>query len=176
MTLEISKRIFEELEESYPDFNSIAECLSGDQVNVNYVNPFGRSKTSTFHKACWIGNKDLVIMLLNKGAKLDSKDVNGDTPLHYASYRGHTEIVLLLNEYANYHNYDNFVDHRNNSGKTALHLAFSKGYINIISILLQIGANLNLQDYYGKTPVEENNLSKDDISTVYLIDKLLKVR
>ncbi len=37
-----------------------------------------------------------VIQLLEKGAEVEAKDVDGNTPLHYSVWYGSTEIVKLL--------------------------------------------------------------------------------
>lgn len=50
------------------------------------------------HYAAHQGNKEAVRYLIQKGAKVNSKDRNLETPLHYAAYYGDIEIIKLLLE------------------------------------------------------------------------------
>ena len=46
-----------------------------------------RTKAETpLHRAAAFGNEDTIQMLLNAGAKIDAKDMNGDSPLTWASW------------------------------------------------------------------------------------------
>ena len=38
----------------------------------------------------------MVEVLLANGAKLDPRDRNGETPLHWAAYKGHARVARLL--------------------------------------------------------------------------------
>ena len=42
------------------------------------------------------GHEAVVKLLLNKGAKQESKDINGHTPLLWATKNGHKAVVELL--------------------------------------------------------------------------------
>ena len=42
------------------------------------------------------GDKEKVMELLAKGADIYAKDINGETPLHLASYKGHASLVKTL--------------------------------------------------------------------------------
>ena len=42
------------------------------------------------------GHKDVVKLLVEKGAYVNCLEVNGMTPLHWASHKGHREVVKLL--------------------------------------------------------------------------------
>jgi ankyrin repeat protein len=44
------------------------------------------------------GHREIVQLLLNKGAPANAKDVNGRTALHYAAFYGHEEVADLLIE------------------------------------------------------------------------------
>jgi ankyrin repeat protein len=46
----------------------------------------------------WNRHKELVTLLLEKGAELESKDNQGRTPLWWAAWIGHKELVTLLLE------------------------------------------------------------------------------
>ena len=50
------------------------------------------------HLAAYFGIKDVVKLLLDKGAKLETKDKDDRTPLLYAAANGHEAVVKLLRE------------------------------------------------------------------------------
>jgi ankyrin repeat protein len=51
------------------------------------------------HSAAEEGHKDLVELLITKGANVNAKDEDGVTPLQYAKIEGHTGIVELLRKH-----------------------------------------------------------------------------
>lgn len=90
------------------------------------------------------GHVPLVIYLIGKGAKIDYEDLNGDNALHWAAYKGQTEIVSLLIYFGlNPKRMDNY-------GQTALHLACLGGHINVIKQLIT-QVDLNLKDNNNNT-------------------------
>ncbi|XP_065908972.1 ankyrin repeat domain-containing protein 39-like [Dysidea avara] len=74
---------------------------------------------------------------------------DGDTALHYASDRGHLEVVnTLLSSGAN-------ILATNYYGWTALHCASDRGHLEVVNTLLSSGANILATDNYqgGDTPL-----------------------
>lgn len=47
-------------------------------------------------KACWAGQLNIVEFLVKEGADMNTKTVDGFTPLHQAARRGHIDIVRFL--------------------------------------------------------------------------------
>ncbi|XP_044729331.1 uncharacterized protein LOC123292680 [Chrysoperla carnea] len=77
------------------------------------------------------GDVQTVQRLLNDGANVNDKDVDGRTPLHFAVSNGHINVVnMLLQNGA-------VVTEATKKGNTPLHTATSKGYKEIIEVLLQ---------------------------------------
>jgi len=68
---------------------------SGADVNAK-DNLFGRTALMI---ASFYGHKEVVELLLKKGADVNAKDKNGRTALMIASKKGHKEIVELLKFY-----------------------------------------------------------------------------
>ena len=63
------------------------------------------------------GHSQVVESLLSKGAKIDSKDMNGKTPLSLAATEGHPQVVeSLLSKGAK-------IDSKDRNGNTPLSLA-----------------------------------------------------
>jgi ankyrin repeat protein len=47
-------------------------------------------------KAAESGHEAIVRLLLDEGAKIETKDKMGKTPVSYAAYAGHTTVMELL--------------------------------------------------------------------------------
>ena len=81
---------------------------------------------------------------------LDMKDGHGDTALHTAIMAGsnaHECICLLLEHGAN-------PNLANDDGASPLHLAFNCERVTV-ETLVRFGANVNIQDSHGNTPLLE---------------------
>lgn len=55
-----------------------------------------REKQTMLHLACLKGFQRVVSALVTRGARVDCKDVNGYTPLHFAAMGGHTKVASIL--------------------------------------------------------------------------------
>ena len=104
-------------------------------------------------RAAESGDMMLIIDLLNKTKHNDltpdinTKGLDGFTPLHFAASEGHIETVMtLVKKGAN-------VAATSVSLRTPLHVACIRGYTEIILILIQNKANLNDQDKDGNTSI-----------------------
>jgi len=51
------------------------------------------------HRAAWYGRKEIVVLLIAKGADVNAKDNDGETPLDSANKNGRTEIADLLRKH-----------------------------------------------------------------------------
>lgn len=86
--------------------------------------------------------------LLGMGALNHLTDINGDTALHWAAYKGHADLMrLLMYSGVDLQKPDNF-------GSTPLHLACLSGNINCVRLLCE-KSNLDLEprDKNCKTPI-----------------------
>ncbi|XP_060592387.1 ankyrin repeat domain-containing protein 49-like [Ruditapes philippinarum] len=89
---------------------------------------------------------DVVKELLNSDSSLTgTKDNDGYTPLHRASYNGHTDMVMLLLE----NGAD--INATTSDGWCPIHSASRWNQADVLSILLQSGANINAQTNSGQT-------------------------
>jgi len=93
---------------------------------------------TALHQAAMRGQKEVVELLLAKGAEVNARDRGCYTPLHYASQRGHKEITeLLIAKGSN-------VNAQNKAGDTPLDVALSQNHKEIADLLIQKGADVSL--------------------------------
>lgn len=99
------------------------------------------------HWASLHGHEEIVKLLINRGASVDSKNKYGKTPLYLASARGHKKIVAFLIKHGAY------VDSQDQEGYTSLHGASSWGHTEIVEFLLKKNASVHCQNKSGETPL-----------------------
>ncbi|KAL8604074.1 hypothetical protein ACOMHN_024899 [Nucella lapillus] len=98
--------------------------------------------------ACQYGQTMLAGYLMGKGARLQLTDKDGDNALHWASFKGHPELIRLL-IYSGFN-----ARQRDNYWQTPLHLACINGNITAVKDLCeQDGVEIDLADKNGKTPL-----------------------
>src|SRR5436190_22842424 len=86
---------------------------------------------SELHIAVHIGNNDLVVTSLERGAYVDARTGEGETSLHFAAKSGHTDIaVVLLEKGAD-------IDARTSVGCTEMQLVAEGGNKALVFKLLE---------------------------------------
>jgi ankyrin repeat protein len=88
-----------------------------------------------------------VKILLERGADLEARNQQGETPLFMAVMNGKTDILKILLE----KNADK--EARNNAHQTALMIAAEKNQVKIVDELLFAGAFVDSRDENGMTPL-----------------------
>jgi len=113
------------------------------------VNSKGNTGRAPLHLAAFDGNEKIAKLLIDYKAQINAADVNGATPLIISSGRRHTAVAkLLLKQKAKLN------EKEKESGLTALHAAVLSGDDEMVRELLQKGANRNIKDASGMTPLE----------------------
>lgn len=136
-------------------------------------------KEADYLKAAFFGNKrDMFYALKGEtGADINCVDKNGNTALILAVYSRKREAVKFL---ANYHKdekgrvLENFakigLDTLNKERVSALHLAVKLGNIEIATILLEAGADVNVVGANKETPIFEA-VKNNDVEMIELLTR-----
>lgn len=103
-------------------------------------------KGTSLHYLAQSGHTDIVRLLIDKGAKLNLKDVHNNTSLLLASCWGHSDIVRILLDAGADPNIGNSIP---------LICASSEGHSDIVYMLLYGGADTNVRDRAGTTALHE---------------------
>ncbi len=108
------------------------------------------------HSACSVGNLSLVRKLIcEHNADVNAKDDQGNTPLDVAVLYSQEPVASALIQKKN---------------RSMLHIACSVGNVTFVQSLVQLGANVNLQDDEGNTPVHVAALCGREEVTLVLIN------
>ncbi|HUH29212.1 ankyrin repeat domain-containing protein [Gelidibacter sp.] len=115
------------------------------------------------------GNLSILKMSLANGAKFDVYNRYGGTALIPAAEKRHLEVVKLLSEIPEYP-----IDHINHLGWTALLEAIILGptgepQVAIVKVLVDAGADVNIADKDGVTPLQHAKSRGMDKITKILI-------
>lgn len=113
------------------------------------------SRAASIFKAVFIGDADLLSMILGEGADVNQVDEQGSTPLHIAAAQGiflnfrkpksltfrsaHFDCVKMLLEKGA------TVNALNKQAQTPLHVALLSGATEVIRFLLRQGANIHVR-------------------------------
>ncbi|KAM6158957.1 ankyrin repeat and protein kinase domain-containing protein 1 isoform 3-T3 [Rhynchocyon petersi] len=108
----------------------------------------GGMNWTPLHLAARHGEEVVVLALLQCGADPNTAEQSGWTPLHLAVQREtFLSVIALLEHHADVHAC-------NKVGWTAAHLASLKGNTAILKVLVKAGAQLDVQDGAGCTPLQ----------------------
>jgi len=99
------------------------------------------------HSAVSSGHCEVVAILLEQGADPNALTQQGRTSLHYL--KGNSQVAQLLVKHASV----DALNAKDEVGSTALCRAATLGHVDVISILLNAGANINLANTNGNTPL-----------------------
>ena len=131
------------------DVEGVLFCiLSGINPNIKNVDKMSLLSLAAARPEIRI---EIIRLLLEGGAEVDSRDRCDVTPLHYASRIGRNDVVNLLISYGA------DVNAKDAHDITALHLASFNGHVEIVKTLLEHGADVNTKDAIGDTPLHSGS-------------------
>lgn len=127
-----------------PDLTQKEESLGHTYTALLVIGYIGRMNFDGFRADNYT---KLLNALLVAGAPVDTPDMTGRTPLHHASsFTGTCDLVkLLLKHKANVNFQDRF-------GATPLLLALEQHIVDVIPMLLDAGANMDITNGEGSSP------------------------
>jgi serine/threonine-protein phosphatase 6 regulatory ankyrin repeat subunit A/serine/threonine-protein phosphatase 6 regulatory ankyrin repeat subunit B len=146
----------------------LVEYESEQSLEINCESSVDTEKTTPLQDAAALGNKDIVLCLLEHGADVDKQNSKGRTALHRAVWKSQKEATEALIECgAN-------LDIQDSTGKTALHWAGKDSYnvthtlvffksIDIVKMLVTGGANTEILDktnYTAEQIARNKNLTE----------------
>jgi len=145
------------------DFETVKKLLEQDPKLLNSGN---RLQQTPLLMASFGGNANIVLYLIEKGAKINQPDTFGATALHMAVLGGQTEIVeLLITKGAD-------VNIKSRNGKIPLQMAFEKDAADIVEVFIKHGLPINSNiDQYGRTLLHQAAIMGKIKITGFLIDK-----
>ncbi|MDG7052918.1 MAG: ankyrin repeat domain-containing protein, partial [Wolbachia endosymbiont of Alcedoecus sp.] len=111
------------------------------------------------------GDLNKAIDLISKGANVNDTDTQGHTPLHWASWSGHLDVVkYLISKGAN-------INAKCKAGKTTLDIARDRGHNNVINYLEKglnqergSPAQRKRRHHYGDHNRHQNHLSRKPLA------------
>ena len=132
--------------------------VRGKLPNGEELLAFGET---ALHLACGQGQQQKARALLKRGANRMALDSLLRTPLQHAAIHGHLSCcVLLLGQPGRPKMTAAEVDAKDGMGLTALFVAAMSGYEKICGVLIQAGAQLDVTDKYGYTPLTSAQLMR----------------
>jgi ankyrin repeat protein len=133
------------------DFIKVVVLLLKAGANPNIEDSYGNSP---FLYAARNSNIEMMNLLIDTGKlELNFLDNNKPSPLYFASYYGHNNIVdrLITGD----HSGDKMdINHQDKNGYTQLHLAVKNGHLKVIATLLKAGADPNITNVNKLSPFD----------------------
>ena len=122
----------------------------------------GSGNTALHYAAEW-GLTDAISALVRKGANMEIRNANGETPIFSAVKNNDPSVIKMLVDLgAN-------IQVRDNLGSTPLHIAVRWGSAKSAKELMALGVDINAQNVSGKSPLGEAALSgKFNMATMLL--------
>jgi len=125
--------------------NNLINKLAKLNANGNNINKGNHDGDTLLHIAAGRGNNKVIKLLLERGAKVNSTNELGETPLIHASTYFIDTVKLLLENGAKINMKDTFEE------RAPLHVASDYGNIVIVKFLLEKGAKVDIEDFNKKT-------------------------
>ncbi|CAB0042261.1 unnamed protein product [Trichogramma brassicae] len=168
----LCKQVTDPHEEPFADL--FKHCKERNQtLRVNAQDALGNTPLHVFAQRGLVGpTQDTIRFLLRRGADVNLANNEGTTPLHIICKvhydPGHYERDFLLS--CDIYNWPLEINAQDHSGNTPLHLSLHNSCRNVTYSLLENGANPNLANKKGMTPLHsaltKNNIDSDLIATM----------
>lgn len=148
---------FKDIEIPFPPFMSFKISYSARNSSGNTL----------LHVFAEIGKAEIVEMFIKHGCPFNSRNNENYTPKDMAHMNNHQNVVHLLQSVANAFTaikpdeksnivtirYEEFINARDENGRTILHWAAANGNVCIAAVLLKNGADIDKNDCSGWKPL-----------------------
>lgn len=128
-------------------------------TDVNVLEP--SRKSTPLITAAALGEPDAAKILIEAGADINRKNLDGSTPLHVAIVFGKNKVAKLLIDSGADVNIKNF------EGSTPLHIAAFFCEVDLVKYLLENGADRGLTNNDGKTALQIVELPFEKVEAIY---------
>lgn len=118
-------------------------------VSSEYMLNNTESYSNPLHEAAKRGNVAFMKECIENKVSVNGLDKAGNTPLHWAAYGGHADCIVELVRTPGL-----LIDVQNRMGDTPLHCAAVKNRPNIVEMLIEKGAKLDLLNNDSKSPYD----------------------
>uniref|UniRef100_A0A2I3TJG4 Fibronectin type 3 and ankyrin repeat domains protein 1 n=1 Tax=Pan troglodytes TaxID=9598 RepID=A0A2I3TJG4_PANTR len=142
----------------------LVKILVSNGTDVNLKNGSGKDSLML---ACYAGHLDVVKYLRRHGASWQARDLGGCTALHWAADGGHCSVIeWMIKDGCEVDVVDT------GSGWTPLmRVSAVSGNQRVASLLIDAGANVNVKDRNGKTPLMVAVLNNHEELVQLLLDR-----
>ncbi|GMH95859.1 hypothetical protein TrVE_jg5755 [Triparma verrucosa] len=130
------------------DYDGVIKMLLDNGADINALEGENTDGLGLVHHAARLGCYNRVKFFLDNGGKVDLRTRNGDTALMLACEGGHLDVIMLLI----YTKHD--IQAVSEAGMTMLHYASLTGNYHVLNFLLEAGADKNVEDVEGRTPLD----------------------
>ena len=153
-------------------YADVVQVLIDAGADIEIRNDDGRSP---LHVASISGELTTVKMLVEAGADVRATTAEGNTCLIFAAYHGYTYIVRFLaclpEVYLNQQGSD---QHSNNH--TALHIAVQQKHADVVQVLIDAGADIEIRNNRGRSPLHLTSISGELTTMKMLVEAGADVR
>ncbi|XP_012535809.1 transient receptor potential channel pyrexia isoform X3 [Monomorium pharaonis] len=180
------------------EFDEASEILTRDSEN-KYVRPVGALQVTALQMAAWQGNIDLLNRLYEKGADINGTDKIGRCALHYAAHNGNTDVTRWLLQHGGHIDVKvgiysctkgipyssltkSYVVGRNLPvpvcwGRTPLHQAVKNNHADVVRVLVDGGADVNVKDECLITPLllAGSAVNRDDLNEMTKFVEIVRI-
>ncbi|ETE67822.1 Fibronectin type 3 and ankyrin repeat domains protein 1, partial [Ophiophagus hannah] len=143
---------------------SLVQVLVEHGADVNLKNTSGKDSLMI---ACFAGHLDIVHYLRSQGASWLSRDFGGCTAMHWATDGGHCDVIdWMIQDGCEVDSRDSGLE-----WTPLLRLCALSGKTDVATILINAGANVNVKDKDGKTPLMVAALNNHEDLVALLLEK-----
>lgn len=129
-------------------WEKVKELVDKHGANIKGVEEHSMFKIPALNHVTSTHDKEIMLYLIDRGADVNAKDVDGVTACHCAAACNRADLVeILFNNGAD-------VNAKNRYRSTPLHSACTSGSLKTVKVLLLRGAHIQVKNDDGETPID----------------------